>query len=142
MSLFTNAQLVQVRSVLGYQNAWRFKNVRLESAFEQVDVDGLAFIVAELAAIAEVDAALRSGGVGMDAAGAAAVDKSLRFATARGENPSDQLRKLGRMHVSRISSILGVPVASDYYGTAGYPGDPWANGIGQNDMSSFDIKLG
>jgi hypothetical protein len=142
---FNNAESTMIRTVLGYQNTYRFKNSRLESALSQADADGAAIVRAELAGIAEVDKELRAGGVGYSSAGTASVDKSLRFATARGENPSDKLKGLGRMHITRLSNFFGVPIMSDYYGTGGYAGDPWANGIGQTDgtlAGSFDIKLG
>lgn len=142
---FTNAAALQIRVLLGYQNSFRYKNTRLESALTagQVDSDGEVFVLNELAAVKEIDVELRAGGVGYISAGAASVDRSLKLSVSRGERPMDALRNLGRMHIGRLATFFGVEILSDYFGTAGYGGDPWSDGIGtKRGGGTFDVKLG
>lgn len=139
---FTNAELIRIRSVLGYPNAFRYKNVRLESALVQVDSDGETYIRAELAAIQEIDTAIRTGGDAFDSLGIKRVDE-IEFQNGTASSVEMRARALGRVHISRISSFFGVNIHSDYYGSAGFPGDWWSDGMGgRNSGGSFDLKLG
>lgn len=137
---FTNAELIRIRSVLGYPNAYRFKNVRLESALVQVDTDGEAYIRAELAAIAAVDAALRVGGDAFDTLGIKKVDE-IEFQNGRSNSQVEGAKAMGRVSIARISSFFGVEVHSDYYGQGGFPGDWWSGGIGGHSSNSFEMKF-
>jgi hypothetical protein len=138
---FTNAELIRIRSVLGYPNAYRYKNVRLESALVQVDADGETYIRTELAAIDEIDASIRSGGIAFSALGAKKVDE-VELKDKSGQGVADESRKMGRLHISRISGFFGVEIHSDYYGTSGFPGDWWSGGIGGHSESSVELKFG
>lgn len=139
---FTGPELIRIRAVLGYPNLFRYKNTRLESALVQADADGETYIRAELAAIAEVDAAIRNGGTAFDALGVRKVDE-VEFQTGATQSPEMQARKMGRVHIARISSFFGVNVHSDYYGTSGFPGDWFADGTGErNSPLGIELHLG
>lgn len=140
---FTNAEKAKIRTVLGYPNLFRYKNPRLESALDAVDTDGEAIVRAELTAIAQVDTELLSGGGGFDSAGVKKVDE-IEFQTGSVSMTAiAQLQRIGRVHIGRISSFFGTPINGDYYGSTGYPGDPWSKQMGMGQQgSSFEIKLG
>jgi hypothetical protein len=139
---FTNAEFTKIRAVLGYPNAFRYKNVRLESALVQADADGEVYIRAELAAIAEVDATLLSDGVGFSSAGVKKVDE-IEFQTGNGASTVTNLKKLGRHHIGRISAFFGTPIHTDYYGEGGYPGDSWSDGMGTPYRGgNSEVRLG
>jgi hypothetical protein len=140
---FSNAEKAKIRTVLGYPNLFRYKNPRLESALESVDADGEVIVRAELAAIAEIDTALLSGGSAFDSAGLKKVDE-VEFQTGSiSLTVAAQMQRTGRIHIGRISSFFGTPINGDYYGSGGYPGDPWSKQMGMGQQgSSFEIKLG
>lgn len=139
---FTNAELTKIRAVLGYPNAYRYKNPRLESALVQADSDGEAYIRSELAAIVEIDAAMMSGGMAFDAAGVKKVDE-IEFQTGSNQTVLSQLQRAGRVHIARISDFFGTPINADYYGQNGYPGDPWSDQMTmRNSPLGVEVKLG
>jgi hypothetical protein len=138
---FTNAELIRIRSVLGYPNAFRYKNVRLESALVQVDSDGETYIRGELAAILEIDTAIRTGGDAFDSIGLKKVDE-IEFQSGTAASLEVRAKSLGRVHIGRISSFFGVNIHSDYYGTGGFPGDWWSGGISGNAPCAFEMKFG
>lgn len=140
--LFTGPEKITIRAVLGYPNLFRYKNTRLESALVAVDDDGAAYVRAELARVVEIDTAIASGGTAFDALGLKKVDE-IEFQNGANQGPAEQAKRMGRIHIGRISAFFGVPTWSDYYGQGGFPGDFWSDGINQQSRGlGFEIKLG
>ena len=115
---FTEAQKVQIRKYLGYPDLFRSANTRLESAIEvvggrpetQAEVES---ILAKLAALQErIDGQLATAGIKQ-------VDEIEFF-----ENASLLgLLSHGRMLCGNLSTLFGIPIASDPFGSGGYAGD-------------------
>ena len=123
----TATQQAQIRQYLGYPDLFRYKNVRLEGAITgNLSADAEALIVAQLAQLVTIDAALVSG-TGLTSAGIKKVDEVEFFGAMVTINT---LRALGRTVAGRISTTLGVPFYSDYFGPGGYPGDAYSDILG------------
>lgn len=127
---FTATQQTQIRLYLGYPDAFRYKNTRLESMIDDgaLSPEAETSVIAMLASIALIEAKILS--TGLDAAGIKAVDEIHFF-----ENKTwKELRNYGKMYVGRVSITLGVPIYSDVFGTGGYLGDKYsAGGLGTPD---------
>ncbi len=125
----TTAQQLKARLILGYSYFWRYANPRLDSAIAIVsnDVDMSAEAVVILTQIAAVDTQIASlyGSAGIKKA-----DEVEFFASSEGSVVTQQ-RKLGRQLCNRMSLLVGVPIANDYFGESGYGGDDWATSTNQ-----------
>lgn len=123
---FTTSQQTQIRKWLGFPQLFRFRDLRLESAIEVVggDVDAMAEVVTVLDALTALDAAVLSS---LDLAGIKKADEVEFFEgkTKTGTAVTDAQKVHGRMLCSRLSTLFGVPIAVDVFGTKGYGGDWW-----------------
>lgn len=126
MSL-TGAQTTKARLYLGYANLFRYKNVRLESTFTQLDSDAEAVVVQLLTDIATQDGIVQSSA--NQVGGIKKVDEVEFFGgNGQGMTKVDIARERGRELIGRLSTMLGVPPFEgyDYFGTAGYGGDDFS----------------
>jgi len=144
MALST-AQQAQIRMALGYADIYRYKNPRLEGVLAPglLSADAEALVDGILVQLTAVDAALIGAGgnpgIAQQAAGVKKVDEIEFF---EGRTIRD-LRRVGRMLVTRLSNILGVPLYSDVYGEGGYPGDSYSKeGLGSGNGGGNMIPLG
>lgn len=137
----TTAQQSAIRSFLGYADIFRYKNPRLEGVLAPglLSADAETLVDNILTQLAAVDAALTgtggSPGIAQQAAGVKKLDE-IEFFEGRAIR---DLKRIGRMLITRLSTILGVPPYSDYYGEEGYPGDTYsadglASGSGGNTI--------
>lgn len=126
MSL-TGAQTTAIRQYLGYASLNRYLNTRLEGTFTALDADGESAVVAILTELATVDAVLATAGLTVSAQGTLKqVDEVQWYDTTTGAvNGSGALTR-GRMLITRLSTLLGVPPYGDYFGRNGYPGDTYS----------------
>lgn len=136
---FTSMQKVKIRLYLGYPNLYRYKHTRLESAMDAVDPDAETLVVADLATLdtlyGELSTTVATG------SGIKRVDEVEFF---EGAEARDGVRASGRQVVTRISTILGVPIYADVFGEMGYPGDAWSElgGLGGANRGGGVIPLG
>jgi hypothetical protein len=123
---FTTPQETQIRKWLGFPALFRFRDVRLESAITIVggDVDASAEVVTVLGALAVLDADIISS---VSMAGIKQADEVQFFEgkSKTGTALTDAQQRQGRMLCSRLSTLFGVPLANDAFGTKGYSGDWW-----------------
>lgn len=136
-------QKAQIRTFLGYPDQHRYLNPRLESAMDSLGPGAEAIVVAEIAEVLAVDLAIK--GTTRTVAGIAKADDAAFFSRRDG-NRFDGQRREGRMHIGRISKILGVPInfECDYFAIDGYQGDHWSEGqMGyDNPRGVIELKLG
>jgi hypothetical protein len=135
---FSDAEKAQVRLYLGYPDLYRYKNVRLEGVISgnQLSSEAEDLVRVALTNIATVEAKILSRGVGT--AGVKRVDEIEFFKSA----VYKEMRDWGRMYVTRISIVTGVPVYSDVFSTQGYLGDQYsAGGLGSKYNGNL-IPLG
>lgn len=121
--MLSDTQKAQTRLYLGYPDHFRYKNTRLESVLDNLSAEAETQVTSVLASIVIVETALLSAGV--TAAGLKRVDE-IWF--ENGSKRASEIRKSGRMFVSRLSIIAGVPIYSDVFGTGGYLGDSFSSG--------------
>lgn len=130
--MLTDTQKAQIRLYLGYPDAYRFKNPRLESIMDNLSPDAETQIATQLANLATVEAAIIN--IGLATAGLKRVDE-IWFDNTRSVLAAQ--RGLGRMYVTRVSIISGVPIYSDVFGPQGYFGDSFLPGNGEPTGGSF-----
>ncbi len=122
---FSDAQLVQLRKWLGYPQLNRYRDTRLESAFDVVgaDVEASAEVVAILAQIAIIDGAVLTALT--TTAGLKRADEVEWYPGSKGGGTAqiEALVGRGRMLCSRLSDLFGVPLWGDAWGKQGYAGD-------------------
>lgn len=127
--MLTDSQQEQVRFYLGVSTLFRYRNPRLEGVWATLSSDAEANIISILSQLQVIDTKLfGTGGVPGDAANAAGVKalEEIQFAGNSGRAVEKALCALGRKLVSRLSSIVGVPVYADVYGADGWPGDSYS----------------
>lgn len=129
--MLSETQKASIRLYLGYPDNFRWQNTRLESVLENLSTDAESLVGGMLANIATIETTLLSDGI--SGAGVKRVDE-IWF--ENGWKRTSELRKLGRMYVSRISIVTGVPIYSDVFGTQGYLGDSFS-GPGNNSPTGF-----
>ena len=136
---FTSLQKVKIRLYLGYPNLYRYKHTRLESAMDAVEPDAETLVAADLTALDAIQSNL-STSVATDG-GIKRVDE-VEFFSESGSRKEG--RAAARQIVTRISTILGVPIYADVFGEAGYPGDAWSElgGLGGATRGGGLIPLG
>jgi len=139
----TGAQTTAIRQYLGYSNLNRYLNTALEGTFTALDADGEALVVSILTELAAVDAVLASAGLVISAQGTLkAVDEIEWYNTTTGASNGSGALARGRMLITRLSTVLGVPIYADYFGGNGYPGDPFSDVVGLGTTSGGLYKLG
>jgi hypothetical protein len=136
---FSSLQKVKIRLYLGYPNLFRYKHTRLESAMDAVDPDAETLVAADLVILDTIYTQL--SGVVVSNSGIKKVDEVEFFG---GSEERDGVRSSGRQVISRISTILGVPIYADVFGEMGYPGDAWSDlgGLGGATRGGGVIPLG
>lgn len=117
---FSDTQKAKIRRYLGYPDIYRDHDPRLESALDVVGgrAEVQALIEADLAALEALETKLTST---QSYGGVRRADDIEFF-------PGEQIASLrteGRRFVGRMSITLGVPIASDVFGSTGYGGDGW-----------------
>jgi hypothetical protein len=130
---FSDIQRAKIRHYLGYPDVFRAANPRLEDAMNVVGdrPEVQADIEVILGHLATADAQIAGQGT-TSAAGVKRVDEIEFF--PKGETDAlTEARRWGRMWASRLSIVLGVPIANDVFSERGYSGDWW---------SRFDMQVG
>lgn len=122
--MLTDTQKAQVRLYTGYPDHFRYKHTRLESVLDNLSPEAETQVISALASIAIIEAAILDS---IDLSGLKRVDE-IWF--ENGWIRGSQIRKHGRMYVSRLSIITGVPIYSDVFGTRGYLGDSFSGSGG------------
>lgn len=123
----SGTERTQARLYLGYANLHRYLNVRLESAFDAVDTDAETVIRGILVELASVDAVLAAAGQVVAAQGTLKKADEVEFyQLAAGHSNGSGALIRGRMLVTRLSTMLGVPLYGDYFGEDGYAGDTFS----------------
>jgi hypothetical protein len=141
----TTLQQTQIRFYLGYPDLNRYKNTRLEGVIAVsgvLSVDAESIVTDTLTQLVALDAKLTTiaTSVVVQSAGVKKVDE-IEFFEKR--SVINDLRKVGRMLVTRLSNILGVPIYGDVYGESGYPGDKYsAGGLGSSPTAGNLIPIG
>lgn len=139
---FTEPQRVKLRAFLGYPDVFRQYNPRLESDFDVIGgrPDTQAYIETLITAIDAVDAVVNNA---LSLAGLRRAEEVewYQAAVANGNSaPMEAACARGRVLVGRLSTAMGVPIYSDYFGKGGYAGDNYM-GAG-NQRSGGMIPLG
>jgi len=139
--MLTDEEKSKVRFYLGHGNVFRYLNPRLEGVFGAIDVYAEETIRDILDKLAAVDFDLYDPeGVAFAASGIKAVEEIQFY--GNGGAVTNQLRRTGRNLVSRLSSLLGVPVGADIYGEEGWPGDTYTDLGGLNARGRNTFGLG
>lgn len=124
MAAFTADEDLTIRQLLGYPFTFRYANPRLDSAIDLAasNVAAHARALSIIAEVATLEQELKDARAN---AGIAAVDEIQFFQGRRGNGIAgiDGLRSAGRQLSSRLSQMMGVPLAGDYWGERGYSGD-------------------
>lgn len=123
----TGAERTQARLYLGYANLHRYLNTRLEGAFDAIDSDAETVIRQILVELATVDGVLAQSGLSVSAQGTLKkVDEIEWYNTTTGAANGSGALARGRMLITRLSVMLGVPLYGDYFGRLGYSGDTFS----------------
>ena len=123
----SSVEQTAIRSYLGYANLHRYQHTRLEGTFGALDADGENAVRAILTELTTLDAAIGTAALSGARGALKAVDEVEWYA------PKDSMVKVvgfverGRMLLTRLSLILGVPLYGDYFGSLGYPGDTYSD---------------
>lgn len=129
--MLTNEEKTLVRFYLGQGSLFRYLNPRLEGLWSALDSDTEGLIRGFLLQLSAIDARIygTDGVVGIAAAraGIKAVEE-IQFMGQTSNVVDDSLRKIGRSLVGRLSSIIGVPIYADVFGSQGWPGDSYSQG--------------
>lgn len=131
---FTETQRVQIRHYLGFPDVFRTANTRLESAMDVIGgrPDTQALVESIMAEIAAGLLALNpSNASGLQTrAGIKRVDEVEFFGDAKSGTTNaaaDEMRKLVRSYIGRLSVLMGIPVVHDILGGSGYTLDSWGS---------------
>jgi len=135
----------KIRLYLGYPNQFRYKNTRLESTFDSIDDDAEVLLRDLLNRFDDLDELIdKSSG---DATGTLKRVDEIEFypnanASKSGGIVGIQLEQAKRL-VTRISTILGVPIYADIFSRSGYPGDRFSDlgGLGSGGSKGI-VPLG
>lgn len=132
--MLTDTEKSKVRSMLGYPNAYRYKNTRLESMLSDSDNDTSVQIRACIVGVETAVTELETYSI--EGAGLKRVDE-IWFDNSGANSRSASLIRSGRRHIARLSIILGCPIANDYFGTLGYAGDSFSQGGSPSGYNNF-----
>jgi hypothetical protein len=139
---FTAAQRVKIRLYLGYPVINRYRDPRLEGALDTVaaEPEAQAEVESIMTSIVAVNTSLASS---LSTAGFKRVDKIEWFpSTASSGSVSPAVatkRSEGRLFCARLSTLMGVPLWSDYFGERGYGGDAY---MGPAHQMGAPLKMG
>ncbi len=138
--MLNETQKAQCRLYLGFPDAFRYKNTRLESMLVNLSPEADVMIAALLAQLASLDESLFTSGVA-GTGGVKKVDEIEFFPTTAsgGGGGATAIRKAGRMYVGRLSIILGCPAYSDYFSGSGYAGDSFSGGMGSTRGGGYGL---
>lgn len=144
---FTDEEAAKIRFYLGYPTVYRETNFRLEGAIEIAGNDPPAKAIIQTLLLqldkqygsspggaAQIDQVIQQAGLKVVESADDKVEYGETSKNAGGSSSAalnaniDVARRL----VSALSSYLGVPIANNVFGTAGYSGDGWT---GTNNMS-------
>lgn len=139
----SSPQRAKLRLLLGYPSLFRYKDTRLESTFDSIDADAEALIVDLLGRFDDFDELIDQSSE--DATGTLKKVDEIEFyqnpnATAAGGVVGIQTARAKQL-VTRISTILGVPLYADIFSADGYPGDRFSELGGLGKRSNI-IPLG
>lgn len=123
---------------LGYPSFFRYVHYRLEGAFSAIDNDAdvQTLLTTALTNIIAIENTINT--ISLSVAGLKRVDDVEYYKNSQ----LMESRKLGRMWVSRLSILTGVPIYSDIFGENGYLGDKFSDGGLANSRASNKINLG
>ena len=139
----TSAETTAIRLYLGYANLNRYKHTRLEGTFASLDTDGETAARSILTELAAVDAVLAAAGLTVSAQGTLKkVDEVEWYNTTTGASNGSGALARGRMLITRLSVLFGVPTYGDYFGRSGYPGDTYSDQGLSGPNASGMIPLG
>lgn len=125
----TVEQFAKSRQYLGYPAVFKFANPRLESALQLVSADPQASVLAA-EYIAAIDDAITAFDAAISTAGLRTLDKD-DVGFFESNSAISGAAAQGRARVTRLSILLGVPVANDIFGGGGYLNDKWRAGNGR-----------
>ncbi len=128
------AEKSKIRLYLGYPDEFRYANTRLEGILNKISDEAIDQIRAVLVNVETVNNLITT--IGLMNLGLKRVDE-IWFTD--GVTQINQQRKAGRVYIGQLSIILGVPVYSDYYGTAGYLGDSFSGLGGANGTRHYNV---
>jgi len=131
------AEKARIRQLLGYPDEFRYANTRLESVLTTISDEAVDQARAIVANVATIDTLIST--IGLANIGLKRVDE-IWFTD--GVTQINQQRKAGRIYISQLSILLGVPVYGDYYGSSGYPGDSFSGLGGRNANGSRFFNVG
>lgn len=139
---FTSAQIVSIKKYLGFPQVFESNNPRLLGAIELLGnhTERAAYIVSLLTELDVVDAAVAAAGSTTTTQGALKkVDEVEFYDVSSSSSGSDYVGALkrGKMLCGRLSSAMGVPIISNYFGTQGYSDDSWGDASFQ--VGSFPL---
>jgi hypothetical protein len=121
----SSMEKAKLRLYLGYPNQFRYKNTRLESTFDSIDDDAEVLVRDLLGRFDDLDELIDASSA--DATGTLKQVDEIQFypnanAGKSGGIVGIQLAQAKRL-VTRLSTILGVPIYADIFSAEGYPGD-------------------
>lgn len=129
--MLSETQKAQIRTYLGYPDGFRYRDTRLESVMDSLSPEAEVQIASILGNLATVDQQV------LDAAAAAALGiKRVDEITFKDDVDGISVgfisaKAAGKYLVGRLSIIVGTPINSRAFGSAGYPGDTFeGNGLG------------
>ena len=128
----TETQRVQIRHYLGFPDVFRTANTRLESAMDVIGgrPDTQALVESIMTEIAAGLLALNpSNASGLHTqAGIKQVDEVEFFGDAKTgatNAAAEEMRRMVRSNINRLSILFGIPVVHDIVGGGGYKLDSW-----------------
>jgi hypothetical protein len=123
---FTETQRVAIRGYLGAPDVFRDHDTRLESALTVIGERPEAQAAVE-AIMVQIVAASTEVTNAMTTAGLKRAEDLEWYQAGSGGSELETKRSIGRMHIGRLSRMLGVELRGDYFGPDGYAGDGWAS---------------
>lgn len=141
--MLSSQEKAQIRLYLGYPNQFRYKHTRLESTFDSIDADAETLLRDLLQRFGDLDELIDSSSA--NATGTLKKVDDVEFypnanASLAGGVVGIQIAQAKRL-VTRISTILGVPIYADIFSGKGYPGDTFSE-LGGMGAASNIIPLG
>lgn len=140
----SETQKAQIRLYLGYPDAFRYLDTRLESMLNNLSAPAETFIGDALTKLAAIEVGIANG-VDSSATAAATLGAGIKRvgevwffggnetgSTTGGGFTFKNLKTAGKFYRTKISIITGVPIFSDIFGNEGYLGDSFS-GLGRRN---------